>query len=61
MLDSVNEAHDPNKTALIWDVDDKSRAEASGDQGSSEESVLLDTAAVGVMAPAEGLGPVVNS
>ena len=64
MLGSVNEVPGSEETALIGDVPhkdiDKSRAEASGCQGGGEESVLLDTAAVGVTTPAEQMAPAIG-
>ena len=45
----MHEARDSDETALIGDVAE-SRAEASGNQDGGEESVLLETAAVGVTA-----------
>ena len=52
----MHEACNSDETALIGDVDE-SRAEASGCQGGGEESVLVDTAAVGITAPAEQMAP----
>ena len=59
VLDSAPEAHDTNKTALVGEVAE-SRAEASGYQGGGEQSVLLETAAVGVAAPAGQMAPAVT-
>ena len=57
MHDSVLEARDCDKTALVGDVAG-SRAETSGNQGGGgEESVLLESAVVGVTTPAEQVAP----
>ena len=56
VLDSAHEARDFDETALVGDVDE-SRAEASGIEGGGEEYVPLETAAVGVTAPAEQITP----
>ena len=50
--DGVHETRDSDETALIGDVDE-SRAEASDYQGGGEQSVLLETATVGVTAPVQ--------
>ena len=60
VLDSVHEARDSDETALIRDVVDESRAGASGCQGGGEESVLLETAAVGVTITAERIAPAID-
>ena len=48
-----------DETALIRDVD-KSQAEALGNQGFCEESLLLETAAVSVTAPTEQTAPTLD-
>ena len=57
VLDSAHEARDSDETALVGDITE-SRAEASGNQGGGEESVCLESAAVGVTASAEQMAPV---
>ena len=59
VLDSAHEARDSDETTLVGQVAG-SRAEASGYQGGGEGSVLLDTAAVGVTAPAEQMAPAIG-
>ena len=56
LLDSAHEARDSDETVHVGEVAE-SRAKASGCPGGGEESVLLDTAAVGVTAPAEQMAP----
>ena len=56
VLDSAHEARDSDETALVGEVAE-SRAEASGYLGGGKESVLVETAAVGVTAPAEQMAP----
>ena len=59
MIDSAHEACKPDETALVWDVA-KSREKALGNVGSSKESVLLETDAVCVTAPAEQMAPEIS-
>ena len=56
VLDSVHKARDSDEKVLVRDIAE-SRAQASGNQGGGEESVLFETAAVGVTAPAEQMAP----
>ena len=59
VLDSVHEARNSYESALVGKVD-KSRAEASGCQGSGEEFELVNTAALGVTGPAEQMAPALD-
>ena len=59
MINSAHEGHNTDRTALVGVAE--SQAEASGCPGGGKESLLLETAAVGVAAPAEQMAPAIDS